>query len=249
MATQASPASEMEIGLPNEFDVRIVTLESTALSTSEEIRALQVVDQDSYERMVGYGRIVATAIDEVEKYCEPYISKFRAPLDRIYEAKRGVLAVMKADKDYAATQAGKFEQEQRRQQMERDRLAREEERKRQEEVKLKAAVQAEDAGMSEKAVERILDTPISSLPPSVPSSYMRASGASARENWAAYPVDDDSVAALKALVIAAAADDQWLPYLMTNASALNQRAKAEKTAFKVPGFVAMSTAKSAFRKV
>jgi hypothetical protein len=226
-----------------DFNTQIITYESQSLEQSGKIRALKATNQESYQEVVTWGRLIATFIGEVENSFQPRIDDYRLPLDRLYQAKKSILDVAKGDKDYCAREQGGFEYRERQAQQEKERLARVEQQRQEDEIKLAAAVKAEDAGLKPEAVEQILTAPSRMAAPSVAPTYTKAAGTSVRETWRA------EVESFVELVKAAAANPALLPYLMPNESALNQRAKAEKSAMSIPGVKAVVEAKAAYRGV
>jgi hypothetical protein len=253
METQEA-ALLITVEISPEYSTQIVAWESESLTQSEQIRAMVCTDQESYERAVEQGRTIASFMDRVEKWFEPLISPLRTPLNKIYEARKGVLDVATEDKKHLARIVGKFldDREREKKRLEAEQAA--EARRLQEEAKLNAAVQAEASGLSERAVETILATPVPAAPPPVQRTYDIARGSSGRKNWfaqpiAAEPINGDLNAAKLALCVAIAGGrHDLLPYITENQSSLNKKASAETTSFSVPGWEAKYTSAASFRK-
>jgi hypothetical protein len=125
--------------------------------------------------------------------------------------------------------------EQRRIEAERQRKAQEEAERVAKEEQLKAAIAAEQAGASKEEVEDIFDAPVAVVAAPVQSSYQKASGLSVRSNWQARVVD------LKALCKAVGAGKVPIEYVQVNMTALNSRARADKSTMSIPGVVAFES--------
>jgi hypothetical protein len=107
------------------------------------------------------------------------------------------------------------------------------ERERSERERLENAVIAEQQGMDEETVEAVLETPVA-MAVVAPPTYERSSAVTYRDNWQG--VCDD----LFALVKAVAKDRSKLNLLQVNQSALNARAKSDKSLMNIPGVRAVN---------
>lgn len=253
METQEA-APLITVTLDPQYDTQIVVLESESVTQSDVVRAMTCTDQESYDAAVVKGRLIATFIDRVESWFEPLITPLRSPLDKIYAARKGVLDLATADKKHLAGIVGTFldEREKERKRLEAEAAAAQ--RKADEEAKLNAAVQAEQSGLSERAVETILATPAAAAAAPVQQTYQKAAGSSGRKTWfaapsSADPINGDLNAAKLALCVAIAGGrHDLLAYITENQSSLNKRADADKTLFAMPGWEAKYSSAASFKK-
>lgn len=256
----ATTASNFTIEIPPEvkfdpqIDVQLATLDSQALTQSEQIRAMAITDQDTYQAAVAQGRLIATFIGEVESCRERLTSPLFVPLNRLRGAFKSVLDVAGADKQYLAGLCGRWDAEQRRLREEKDRRDRVEADRLAQEAKLAAAIKAEDAGLKPEAVEQILSSPVTAVAPYTPPPA-KAQGVSGRQYWKFYPKNPDNLdadaaeaIAFRQLVVAAAEDPKLMCFLERNVSACNKEADMRKTTCNIPGYEALVEAKSSFRK-
>jgi hypothetical protein len=116
--------------------------------------------------------------------------------------------------------------EQRKAQLEAERIEREE--------KEKHALEAIDAGLPEDQVEAMLAAAPVAVAPVLAPTYVKATGVSMRDNWQARVTD------LKKLCAAVAKGTVPVTYVLANESALNARAKADKETLNIPGVQAIN---------
>ena len=171
MATQAASFTieiPPEVKLDPQIDTQLATFDSQALTQSEQVRAMTITDQDTYEAAVAQGRLIATFIGEVESCRERITSPLFVPLNRLRGAFKSVLDVAEADKKYLSSLCGKWDATQRMLAQEADRRARVEADRIAQEAKLAAAIKAEVAGLKPAAVEQILNSPVTTVAPYTP---------------------------------------------------------------------------------
>lgn len=239
-----------KVEVPEASDVHLATLDSEVLTLSGKLQAIAVVDQESYDQAVAYGRIVATFIGNVEELRETLTAPLYKPLNKLREAFKGILDVAEAGKGSLSRKCGSFTAGQERVRRENGRIAREEHDRQEREAKINAAVKAEEAGLKPESVARILDSPITSVAPQAAPTFQKAQGTSGRQYWKLYPSTEDEAAAFLQLVRAAAENPAaYIHLLLRNESACNKEADMKKTACKIPGYEARAEAKSAFRRL
>lgn len=250
----ATALTALAIKIPPEIEYRLTALDREACIRSEEIHAIVVIDQDTSNRAVEWGRLIQTFIVETEAEKERLTDEAYQLVTGTRKTFNEAIKVAEEDKKYLASQVSAYAEKQRLAQIEADRLARVEHDKQETERKLTAGVVAESAGMSPTAVERIISSPISSLPPTAPATYTKPSGTSGRTQWDMYPssaepICGDAEAAFLVLLDAAAKEPKLYRHLLQlNESMCKSEAK-KKTLFSVPGYEARGEAKTSFRKL
>jgi len=204
-------------------------LEQYALTSPERARLLAVVDADSSIRAGEELLLIKAAREEVETIFGPVVRK-------AYEAhKAAVMARARVEEPLIEAEKrikfamGAYELEQRRiaaetERIERARLEREAERARDMELIL-----AKSEGASAIEIEEIARRPLPVPSVALRPPHGRPSGVSVRENWKAV-VDDK----LK-LVRYAGSNPDHLNLVEPNTVALNQLARALKSAMNIPG--------------
>lgn len=230
-------------------------LQEQAGALTRTAAALQVVDAESFvtggellKDANAYLKRVAEVFDPIDR---AQIEARRVTIEQRKKLEAPAVAVKEALgkrlADYEKEQQRLRREEEERQRQERERLeAEERERVRQEQERLQReaeeraleeAAAAEAAGDTELA-ERIVATPpvVETpaprpvfTPPALVRTPPKVEGVSFRDNWSAEVHD------LAALVKAAAADPQYLGYLVANQTALNGVARALKDNLRIPG--------------
>jgi vacuolar-type H+-ATPase subunit E/Vma4 len=208
-------------------------LSQQALSIVQRASLVKITDQQSYN----------SACDLLQKEIVPFRKRwgeFWAPLkasawtaykkiqDRFKEYDEPAEMAERAIK----TEIAKWNAEQERIFQEKQREAQREAETQAEEERLRAAIVAEEAGASEQEVQAIVETPIAVVAPLVEATYKKASGISIRSNWQAKVTD------MKALCRAVGAGKVPVDYVQPNMSALNARARADRSTLDIPGVVA-----------
>src|ERR1017187_5584389 len=209
-------------------------LKQESLTIVERAQSIVIRDQPSYNQA---SALLLEQIIPFRRRWDEYWSPLRKAA---WDAHKAVMAKF-SEGDAPAEQAEQIvksairiwdseqqriqEQLQRKAQEEAERLAREE--------RMNAAIAAEAAGATNEQVDEIFDAPVQVVAAPVQPTYQRAAGISApRANWSAEVTD------MKALVKAVAAGKVSYEYLLPNQTALNARAKADKSTMNIPGVVA-----------
>src|SRR5215469_14458895 len=204
-------------------------LEQYALTSPERARLLAVVDADSCIRAGEELLLIKAAREEVETIFGPVVRK-------AYEAhKAAVMARARVEEPLIEAEKrikfamGAYELEQRRiaaetERIERARLEREAERARDMELIL-----AKSEGASEIEIDEISRRPLQVPSVALRPPHGRPSGVSVRENWKAVIEDK-----LK-LVRYVGSNPDHLNLVEPNTVALNQLARALKSAMNIPG--------------
>lgn len=122
-----------------------------------------------------------------------------------------------------------FDNEQRRIQEEKQREAQRKAEADEEARRAQAAFEMEEAGIDDAEIAEVVYAPITAVAAPVEPTYQKAQGVSRRENWKARVVD------LKKLCKAIGAGKVPVEYVEPNMTALNARAKADKSTLDLPG--------------
>lgn len=199
-----------------------------------EARALAVRSGDDYERAASLLLAVKQlrkALDEA--YDDNIADAHRAHKKLLAKKASFEQPLIDAERQLKARLLA-YDTEQRRIRAEEERKLREEARKIEEEARLKEAERLENEGRQREA-EAVLDAP--SFVPAVkaPPATPKVEGVSYREIWSAEV--DDLVELCRGVA------DGTVPssYVTANMTAINQKARAERGAFALPGCRAVST--------
>src|ERR1035441_928669 len=123
-----------------------------------------------------------------------------------------------------------WDMEQKKIQEQLQRKAQEEAERREQEERLAAAVLAEQSGATEEQVEQIVSAAAPVVAAPVEPTYQRAAGISKpRDNWKVRVID------IKKLCLAVAKGLISAEYVLPNETALNARARADKSTLSIPG--------------
>jgi len=219
-------------------------LTQKATTWPERARSLKITDQASYELacadLVGIKALRA----EVEQTFGPIVHK-------AYEAhKEAVLQRKKADGPLDEAESilkraiGSWTTEQERIRREEQRRLEEEARRKEEEELEREIEQMESEGASAAEVEAVIDRapvlPMAAI--TAPPAMKPVAGVATRELWAAEVTD------LAAFIKHVAAHPEHTALLLPNMTAINQMARALKTAMKIPGVRAYSSANVTVRR-
>lgn len=209
-------------------------LETTAVAWPAKARAIAIADQVSYNQAAA----LKLGLRELR---QQIVAHHKEPKEKAFQAHRSIVAAEKRMLD-PVTEAetiinrslDTWEKAQELKRLEAERKAREAAAKLEEEMRLQAAAEAEAEGAPEEIVEEILDTPIQLPEPVVAPTYQRVAGAAPRaKNFHAVIVS-------KKEMCRAVADGKLDEiYVDGNMTALNARARAEKTALNIPGVKAV----------
>lgn len=213
----------------------LVDIEQESLSIRQEIGALVITNQETYDLAVEK-RVQATAwLKNAREF-------FKGMKDPAYAAWKKICSNenLVCDPTEAAIKKINralldWDQEQERLRRAEQARIEEEARKRAEEQRLADAIHMEDQGMPEEVVEEMLAAPVVTHTPVVAApTYEKSKAVVYKDNWKGQCTD------LHALVKAAAKDKNLLGLLMVNQPALNSMAKALKETMSVPGCKALN---------
>ena len=208
-------------------------LKQQALTVVERAKLVRITDQPSYDSATDL------LLNEIVPFRRKWADYWKPLTGAAWDAYKKIQAKFKEGDDPAEiaeravkAEIRKWDDTQEKIRQEQQRLAQEAAEREAEEERLRAAIVAEEAGATESEVAAIVDTPLAVVAEPVAPTYQRASGISKRENWKA------KVTNFHDLVKAAAKDKSLLAYLQVNESALNSRAKADKSTLAIPGVIA-----------
>jgi len=225
--------------------------------------ALVVTDQGTYNLAVEINKAAAAVEKAIHAAHDPVCEHWHQLHKQAVEARNADLNKVVEAKKESRRKAAKWQDEQERIRREAERKAQEEARRIAEEQasiareaaeaerrrieaeeeaeRLRLAEDAEAGGATAEEVTEILATPLYEAPvivpepvapvvmPTVAPTFQKAAGFAVRWNYRAEVVD------LTALIRAAAANQALAVYLQPNEKVLNQIARAQKEAFRVPG--------------
>jgi hypothetical protein len=205
-------------------------LQSQALTVVQRAKAIVVFDQASYDAAAD---LLTGTIKPLRARWLEYWNPLR---DAAYKSYKGILDKFnEADKPLELAER-QVKAEIARWDLEQERIRQEEQRKAQMEAervdrerRLAEAVEAEQAGAPEEMVSSILNTQPVVVAPVVEPTYQKASGIARRDNWKC------KVENLKELCKAIGAGKVPVEYVLPNESALNARARADKSTMNLPG--------------
>jgi hypothetical protein len=201
---------------------------------AENLAGIHARDQESYELLASVVLECKEFIKLTTKEVEPFRLITHGLYQKALELKRTIQESVETNLQAASNDLKAFErkQEEERQRIQRELEARQ--RQEEEERRLEAATAAEAVGLSEQAVQTILEAPSVTPAPVAAPTFNRIKGLGHREVWCAEVTD------LWALVKAAAKNKALLPLLEANMPALNAQARSLKTALQIPGVRAVN---------
>jgi hypothetical protein len=211
------------------------SIKQEALTVVEQAKVVRIIDQDTYESAC------SLLLDQIKPFRKRWAEYWESPKTAAYQAYKAILGkYQEGDEPLARAEAqvkaeiSRFdtEQERRRQQLQRE--AEEAARQKEEQDRLQAATVAEDLGASAEEVEAIANSVMPVVAEPIPMTYQRASGVSTRDAWSARVVD------LKKLCAGVAKGTVPISYVEANMTALNARARADRTTMAVPGVIAVN---------
>jgi len=209
------------------MEVETERFEQTGISVRDEAKAIQIVDQETYDRAAEKFKAVAAIEKQIKEYHAPLKTKAHEAHKAICDAENGLLKPVQEAKQILSRIIGDWDTEQERIRREEQRRLEEAARKQTEEEALAAAIDAEQNGADAEEIEAVLTSPAPAQKVQAAPTYTKS--IPTRESWSA------QVVSLASLVKAAAANPAYLCYLQANESALNGAARAQKNVFSVPG--------------
>lgn len=208
-------------------------LKTQALTVVQRAQNIRIVDQSSYEEACS---LLINEIKPFRKRWKDFWDGLREPAYRAYQA---VLDKYNAGDKPLETAEKQIKAEINRWDAEQEKIRRELQEKAQREAEAaaqteidKQAVFAELSGADAEQVAAIAAQPVVVVAPPVLPTYEKVSGVSKRENWKARVTD------MKKLCAAIGKGLVPVTYVLPNESALNQRAKADRSTLNIPGVVA-----------
>lgn len=208
----------------------LVDIEQQAISIRQEMTALTITDQATYDLAVEK----RTAAKNWLKGAEEWFDGIQKPA---YDAYKNILNQRKLVCDPTETAIRQINGALVRWDEAQERLRREaqlkleaEARQKAEEERLAQVVELEAQGVDEMTVNAVLDAPVQVTEIAVaPQTYERSKAVTYRDNWSGECFD------LFKLVQAVAKDKSKIGLLQINQQALNQMAKALKESMSIPG--------------
>lgn len=201
--------------------------EQSALSVRDEAKAIQIIDQDTYDAAAAKFNGVSELEREIVDHYKPMKEAAHRAHKAVCDAEKSILVPVQEAKRLLSRQIGAWDEGQERLRREEQRRLEAEALKRAEEEALQSAIDAEQHGADAEEVEMVLSSPAPM--PKVQAAPTYSKSVPTREIWSA------EVVSLLTLVKAAAANPAYLCYLQANESALNAAARAQKNVFSVPG--------------
>lgn len=214
----------------------VIQIETQALGLADQAKAIQVVDQPSYDKAVDVRVACKDMIADIDRVFGPMKQK-------AFEAHREICSQEKKikspiDAALVAVNAGisRFTAEQERIRREAEarayQEAEERARREAEDGRLRLAQEAKNNGATDEHVDEILEAPVVVTkvePVAVESTFQKSSSVVIRENWIGECFD------LKALIKAAAKNPMLAGLLCVNQQGLNAMARTMKETMQVPG--------------
>ncbi len=211
------------------MEVDTQNFEQTSIVIRNEAQAIQIVDQDTYDRAAEKFLAAAAMEKQIKDYHAPLKQKAHDAHKAICNAENGLLKPVQEAKQILSRLIGAWDDEQERLRKQEQARLEAEARKRADEEALAAAVEIEELGASEEEVETVLSSPVNTMKVQAAPTYRRAAGVGVTKYWSA------ELVSLSLLVKAAAENPAYLPYLQANMTALNAAARSQKSLFNVPG--------------
>ncbi|MEA2036113.1 MAG: hypothetical protein U9O94_01290 [Nanoarchaeota archaeon] len=213
----------------------IVKIEQERKGIAEQVNALSIVNQTTYEQGASMKLSLSTFRKKIDIFFKPMVTKSKAAYDEVRGTRDDQLKPVKDLEDVVKNKIKGYENEMRLKQEEADRKAEEEKqrkldeenKRRQSEAEQKAKDEAEVLGVDEKEVEveKIEEATVEDIEVEQPLPEIdRVVGLGIRRTWSAKIVDKSKIP---------------LEYLIPDQTRLNALARAEKDKFNVPGVEAI----------
>lgn len=244
-------------------ETAIIKVKRESISILDRAKALIVNDQQSYNLATDLYKAALAVEKAADAAHDPVIAHWHDLHKTACANKRADKDLATQAKVLAKSKAAKWQDEQEQIRLAEERLLQEIARKQAEEAarvareaaeaeskrlreqeeaeRLRIAEEAERMGATKEEVTEILETPLMEIapepipepvyvpPPTVAPTYVKAQGFTVRWNYSAQCTD------MMALIKAAAVNPVLAMYLAPNGKMLNQVARSQKEAFKVPG--------------
>lgn len=246
MATMAMDAAKGDVLAVSAAvdEGQIAVYERDGRDLLAKVEGVTITDQDTYNCCAALGQEAARQEKSWAEWIERPYRVVYAAYQQIQGIKKSVGDTFATAKRLAAQKVAAWDAEQERLRRQEEQRLAELQAQQEADRKIAAAAAAEQAGMSEHAVEQILAEPSVAPRPVAAPTYQRAAGTTVRENWCGEVVD------FQALVKAAAKNKMLLPLLQVNQVALNSQARIHKAALAdaVPGTRGVNKGAVAFRR-
>lgn len=201
----------------------LIDMEQAALSVRNEMQAIRITDQTSYNLAVDARTRAAHWLKDAKAWFKGMKDPAYAAWKKICDNEKSVCDLVESTVKQINAELIRYDNEQERIRREEQRRIDEEARKEAEAQRLADAVHLESQGATPEVVEAMLDTPIVAPAAIVAApTYEKSSAVTYRDNWQGECFD------LHALVKAAAKDKSKLALLQINQPALTQMARAMK---------------------
>ena len=207
----------------------------TALTVVGKAELVKITDQQSYDSAA---ELLTTVIKPTRKAWKEYWEEIKKPMREAMNKVQSKFNDGDAKLERAETlvkgELLTWSQKQERIQQELQRKAEQEAREKAEAERAALAVELEGSGMTDEDIEAAVASVPEVVAAPVQETYQKASGISMRDNWSC-EVND-----LKALCKAIGAGKVPANYVLPNETALNARARADKTTMMLPGCKAVN---------
>ena len=209
--------------------VKSDALREEALLHLDKASSIQVNDQPSYHSATDFLKYIKTMRKKVSEHHDPIILAIRQSLNIARSKKNDAEGLYIKAETMLKARIIVYTEIEREREREAQAKAEAEFRKREDDKRIREAEEAEKAGASQKAVDRILTQSTTTPAPLVTPTLQRASGVSVREQWSA------EVTSLMQLVQAVARGKVPIQALTANTTFLNQQARSLKGTMNIPG--------------
>jgi len=207
-------------------------LKTEALTLVEHAKVIKIIDQRSYDDATSLlTKTIIPFKERIVEFFEPMRKAAHAAYQTILDKKKEHLGPVEQAEKTVKDAIRKWDDEQERIRQELQAKAQKEAEQKAIEERNQEAMMAEHLGLSEENVSEIMSAPVTAVAAPVDRTYERARGIGSRDNWKC-KVND-----IKALCRAVANGKVPAEYVLPNQSALDKRAKADKSLMLIPGCV------------
>lgn len=208
----------------------LIDIETQAVAIRQEMTALAIVDQPTYDLVVTKRTEAVQWLKKAEAFFDPAIADAHSLHKKLLAQKASVVDPTKSAIARANSALVAWDHEQERIRRQKQLEIEEQARREAEEQRLADAIQMEAQGAPEEVVNEVIAAPVIVHTPVVAApTYEKSKAVQFRDNWSG--VCDD----LFKLVQAVAKDKSKLNLLMVNQPALNAMAKGLKESMAIPG--------------
>lgn len=207
----------------------IELIETEALALAQQVDALQIHDQESYDSVLAIIEDATRFLRRMDSIFDPIIQKAnQTHKEALAQKKRATTHAINA-KLIGKQRVVRFNQDQERAQLDEQRRREAEAKREHEEMLLRAAEHAETQGAPRETVDAILDQPDTAPPPAAPPMHRIDKRVYTRDVWKGEVTD------MKKLIAAAASGKAPPTVLMANQTAINALAKSLRDTMDIPG--------------